>query len=127
MRGKQVCRHHGGKSTGPKTEAGKLISARANLKHGKYSLAKYGQRMIEKLNAKVNEDVHLLEYDVFRQYVTAYIKRMTFEQWREFRGLFAKYVEGQASMRQVIEHIDGKPIKLPEGRPKVIMDKNNRG
>lgn len=31
------CRLHGGKSTGPKTEAGKLKSAQANYKHGLYT------------------------------------------------------------------------------------------
>ena len=37
MRGKRVCSTHGGKSTGPKTEQGKANSAKANLKHGKYT------------------------------------------------------------------------------------------
>jgi hypothetical protein len=37
MRGKKVCATHGGKSTGPKTEQGKANSAKANLKHGKYT------------------------------------------------------------------------------------------
>ena len=37
MKGKRVCRTHGGKSTGPKTEQGKANSAKANLKHGKYT------------------------------------------------------------------------------------------
>jgi hypothetical protein len=37
MRGKRVCATHGGKSTGPKTEQGKANSAKANLKHGKYT------------------------------------------------------------------------------------------
>ena len=37
MKGKKVCRTHGGKSTGPKTEQGKANSAKANLKHGKYT------------------------------------------------------------------------------------------
>ena len=37
MRGKKVCATHGGKSTGPKTELGKANSAKANLKHGKYT------------------------------------------------------------------------------------------
>lgn len=31
------CRLHGGKSTGPKTQAGKIRSALANLKHGFYT------------------------------------------------------------------------------------------
>ncbi len=37
MKSKRVCATHGGKSTGPKTEQGKANSAKANLKHGKYT------------------------------------------------------------------------------------------
>ena len=37
MKGKHVCATHGGKSTGPRTEQGKANSAKANLKHGKYT------------------------------------------------------------------------------------------
>jgi hypothetical protein len=37
MRGKKVCATHGSKSTGPRTEQGKANSAKANLKHGKYT------------------------------------------------------------------------------------------
>ncbi|MFZ2587539.1 MAG: HGGxSTG domain-containing protein [Alphaproteobacteria bacterium] len=32
------CRLHGGKSTGPKTEAGREAISKANLTHGRYSL-----------------------------------------------------------------------------------------
>ena len=35
MRGKTVCRMHGGKSTGPKTEAGRKRCAEARTIHGK--------------------------------------------------------------------------------------------
>jgi hypothetical protein len=35
MKGKAVCRTHGGLSTGPRTEAGKLRARTANLKHGR--------------------------------------------------------------------------------------------
>jgi hypothetical protein len=35
MRGKGVCKCHGGLSKGPRTEAGKLIARTANLKHGR--------------------------------------------------------------------------------------------
>ena len=35
MKGKAVCLTHGGRSTGPKTEAGKLRARTANLKHGR--------------------------------------------------------------------------------------------
>jgi hypothetical protein len=37
MKGKKVCRTHGGTSTGPRTEQGKANSAKANLKNGKYT------------------------------------------------------------------------------------------
>ena len=35
MRGKVVCRTHGGRSTGPKSEAGRLRSAKAKTIHGR--------------------------------------------------------------------------------------------
>ena len=35
MKGKAVCLTHGGRSTGPKTKAGKLRARTANLKHGR--------------------------------------------------------------------------------------------
>lgn len=35
MKGKAVCLTHGGRSTGPKTEAGKLRARTPNLKHGR--------------------------------------------------------------------------------------------
>ncbi len=37
MNGKQRCRLHGGKSTGPRTSEGLERSRRANWKHGEYS------------------------------------------------------------------------------------------
>lgn len=37
MKGKRVCYLHGGKSTGPKTDQGKLRSKYARLQHGDYS------------------------------------------------------------------------------------------
>ncbi len=37
MKGKRVCATHGAKSTGARTKIGKANSAKANLKHGKYT------------------------------------------------------------------------------------------
>ena len=34
IKGKRVCKTHGGRSTGPKTEAGRLRSAKAKIIHG---------------------------------------------------------------------------------------------
>ncbi|MBT3989075.1 MAG: hypothetical protein HOG95_00060 [Rhodospirillaceae bacterium] len=38
MRGKKRCRLHGGKSTGPKTVAGKVRSSQNAFKHGRRSI-----------------------------------------------------------------------------------------
>ena len=42
--GKVMCARHGGKSTGPKTEAGRRRIAAANLKHGLYTKTATAQR-----------------------------------------------------------------------------------
>jgi len=53
MKGKRVCATHGGKSTGPKTEQGKANSAKANLKHGKYT--KQAQTEHSKASAQLSQ------------------------------------------------------------------------
>lgn len=40
------CRLHGGKATGPKTAEGKLRSAQANYKHGRYTNEAYEERLL---------------------------------------------------------------------------------
>ena len=49
VKGKRVCYLHGGKSTGAKTERGKMLSKYARLSHGDYSAQVKENRM--KLNA----------------------------------------------------------------------------
>ena len=39
MRGKTKCYHHGGASTGPRNEEGRLRISEGNTKHGRYSKA----------------------------------------------------------------------------------------
>lgn len=55
MLNKLRCRLHGGKNTGPKTAAGKLKSAQANLKHGLYT------------NAAMAEKKHMREMMMWRK------------------------------------------------------------
>ena len=51
IKGKRVCYLHGGKSTGPKTERGKLLSKYARLTHGDYSAqVKRNRRTLMELN-----------------------------------------------------------------------------
>lgn len=57
MINKQRCRLHGGKSTGPKTEAGKLKSAQANLKHGDYTKLAMLERLRMRMMMKWREDI----------------------------------------------------------------------
>lgn len=47
MRGKQVCRIHGGRSTGPKTEAGRRHCAEAKTVHGNETRAIRAERSRE--------------------------------------------------------------------------------
>ena len=47
------CRLHGGASTGPKTDAGRVMIAKANTKHGKYTKDKILKR---KDNAKKSRE-----------------------------------------------------------------------
>lgn len=45
MKNRARCRLHGGKCTGPKTLQGKLNSAKAQLKHGRYTKEAISERM----------------------------------------------------------------------------------
>lgn len=47
MRGKRVCRTHGGASTGPKTKAGRASCAAAKTIHGRETRAKRKVRAIK--------------------------------------------------------------------------------
>jgi hypothetical protein len=54
MRGKRVCSTHGGKSTGGRTKIGKANSAKANLKHGKYTKQAQTEYSEARLNARLS-------------------------------------------------------------------------
>jgi len=55
VKGKRVCYLHGGKSTGPKTDRGKLYSKYARLTHGDYSAkAKHNRHMAVMLERFAN-------------------------------------------------------------------------
>jgi len=56
MRGKTKCAYHGGKSTGPKTEAGRQRIVAALTKHGRESRAQRERRAL-----KLRELKHLFE------------------------------------------------------------------
>ena len=60
MRGKTKCRFHGGKSTGPKTLAGKQRIADANTIHGNETREKRKERQEASLHLAELEDLMCL-------------------------------------------------------------------
>ena len=61
MRGKFVCRTHGGLSTGAKTEAGRMRIAEANFKHGHFTKTEIQTRQeIAARIAALESSMHLL-------------------------------------------------------------------
>ena len=57
MRGKKVCKYHGGLSTGPKTEAGRLSSAKAKTIHGRETRETRTERSLASARLAVLEAV----------------------------------------------------------------------
>jgi hypothetical protein len=51
------CRLHGGKCTGPKTPEGKERSAKANLKHGRYTKEAIAERLKMREMMKWHDDI----------------------------------------------------------------------
>jgi len=57
MKGKRVCKTHGGLSTGPRTKAGKLRARTANLKHGQETREARNERSLASARLAVLESV----------------------------------------------------------------------
>ena len=57
MRYKKCCFYHGGKSTGPKTEAGRLRSAKAKTIHGRETRKTRNERSLASARLAVLEEV----------------------------------------------------------------------
>ncbi|MDB2444965.1 hypothetical protein N9X66_07425 [Gammaproteobacteria bacterium] len=60
MKGKKVCRHHGGKSTGARTPEGKARQIEANTIHGNETRAKREERK------QTNAELYALEKEMRR-------------------------------------------------------------
>jgi len=57
MRGKQVCKNHGGKSTGPKTQEGRERCAAAKLIHGQETTTMRMERSLASARLALLESV----------------------------------------------------------------------
>ena len=64
------CRMHGGKSTGPKTAAGKKRIRYNALKHGRYTAANREKRRIERLEFRLLKGFCLETLDILEDEVT---------------------------------------------------------
>ena len=85
----QKCRHHGGKSTGPKTAEGKQRIAQAQLIHGNETLKKRQERQSSLKDIKHLEDImHVLNMTTANKTPGAkpkgYSKISTIEQATEY-------------------------------------------
>ena len=85
----QKCRHHGGKSTGPKTAEGKQRIAQAQLIHGNETLKKRQERQSSFKDIKQLEDImHVLNMTTANKTPGAkpkgYSKISTIEQVTEY-------------------------------------------
>lgn len=81
MRGKAVCRFHGGKSTGPKTKAGRERIREAHFIHGRYSKKSEEARLVirankstEKLIRSINQSSETIikQFQAMGPYLKAY-------------------------------------------------------
>jgi len=57
LKGKRVCKTHGGQSTGPKTEAGRQRCAQAKVIHGRETREERNERSLASARLAVLEDV----------------------------------------------------------------------
>ena len=85
----QICRHHGGRSTGPKTQEGKQRIAEAQLIHGNETIKKRQERQSSFKDIKHLEDImHVLNMTTANKTPGAkpkgYSKITTIEQATEY-------------------------------------------
>jgi hypothetical protein len=66
LKGKRVCQFHGGRSTGPKTEAGKARLRNLNLKDGQFTRAKTLASSELRLRLRYLEDI-AIHIGMFKQ------------------------------------------------------------
>jgi hypothetical protein len=99
MSGKQVCRFHGGKSTGPRTAQGRQRIREANLRHGRYSkITKEHEAQRKKL--KLEKEVFRLRDKILEKHLKRirelepYIQALSKANSREEYGLIRIFLFG---------------------------------
>ncbi|MEN6308377.1 MAG: HGGxSTG domain-containing protein, partial [Anaerohalosphaeraceae bacterium] len=97
VRGKTVCRFHGGLSTGPKAPA---------VKHGNDTLDALKERMFRRLKAQAEDERLVLQF--FVGWIEIRLESMDYAEFRRVRSAISAFVSGNSSAQKVTEVIDGK-------------------
>ncbi len=112
MKGKRVCRNHGGLSTGPKTETGRENIQLAQLETGEHLTGDLKKKYIRKVLFKAFTDAELLE--ILPGYIAMRIANMRSPEFRRVRKALTAYRKSGLSPAQLIEQLDGKRPKVDE-------------
>ena len=113
LKGKRVCKTHGGRSTGPKTEAGRQRCAEAKIIHGRETREARTERSLASARLAVLEEVgHKLGFMNGTKTRGRKPNRM-FEGYSEFQKLFP--TENPAA--NLAAQIVNKPV-APAAQPK---------
>jgi len=100
MKGKQVCRFHGGRSTGPKTKEGRQRIREAHLIHGRYSKITKEHEAASK-RARLAKEVWQIQAQILEKHVERaqalkpYFQALNKASSREEYGLLRMFLFGR--------------------------------
>jgi len=110
LRGKRVCRIHGGLSSGPKVPA---------VKHGLDSLEAIKERLLQRVKATAAEERKVFEIEV-EDWIASRVLEMNYAEFRHCRKTLSDFANGRLPVLRVVEAVDVKPITTKsEGRKKI--------
>ena len=98
-RGKNTCKHHGGRSTGPKEPA---------VKTGNHALDAIKWRLAEKVKIAADAELRILKYD-YAKWVSMRLAGMDYPEFRRCRPAMTAFVNGKLSAGRLAAVIEGKP------------------
>ncbi|MBN2512531.1 MAG: hypothetical protein JXB18_06295 [Sedimentisphaerales bacterium] len=98
VRGKTVCRFHGGLSTGPKCPT---------IKHGNNTLDAIKGRLSQRVKTQAEDELSTLRCG-FASWIELRLGGMDYAEFRRVRPALSAFVSGRLSAQKVVEVIDGK-------------------
>jgi hypothetical protein len=107
--GKQVCRYHGGLSTGPKTKQGIENIRQASLTTGEHTCEKRKTEMLNRVGAAL-----LKQWA--KPWIFVYIQRhfdaMNYTAFERARPKLAAFCRGRITIQELAVFLDGKGKKI---------------